>query len=128
MKTPDSAPHWRRNVRTLAGLFGAPLVWILQMSISEPLAENSCIGHSALAGLWQSLPLALKLFSFLCVATGLLSGLAAHRMWDDAAEQEAGDGRRRFMARLALMSSFLFIVAIIFTACAAFLVTPCQSH
>ena len=40
---------------------------------------------------------------------------------------EAGEGRNRFLVKLSLMSSFIFIVAIILNICAVLLVPPCSS-
>ncbi len=115
------------HARRLFALLGAPLAWVLQMSLSEPLAANACHGQAALHGFWQALPVALQMLSLVCLVLGLLSCLAARNEWRDARQHPAADARSQFMARLALMSSFTFLVAIVFTACAAFLVMPCKS-
>ncbi|MDE2366733.1 MAG: hypothetical protein KGM95_07360, partial [Betaproteobacteria bacterium] len=33
--------------RTLVGLFGAPAAWVIQVSLSEPLAAYACYPHQA---------------------------------------------------------------------------------
>ena len=120
------------GLRTILGLFGAPLAWVAQMSLCEPLAARAChpFRASLFAPLWVSLPLTLAAISAACGALALLAGIAAWSMWrrtrgrfpliDDY-------GRARFLASLAVMSSFIFTIAVFFTSCAIMLVAPCYS-
>lgn len=126
-----------RMWRTIVGLFGAPAAWITQMSLCEPLAANACYPYRVplSAPLWQSLPVVLAAISLACSAIGLLAGVAAWSMWRrargklpecDGQPVIVSGGRARFLAALAAMSSFVFIVAIVFTSCAILLVSPCH--
>lgn len=126
--------------RTLLALFGAPLFWVAQMSLIEPLAAYGCYPHEVPlpAPLWANLSVILSMISLICMVGGLFSGYVAWNLWRQASHPPsvtgAGEqalyvdgGQTRFLARLATMSSFVFIVAILFTACAVLLVPPCSA-
>jgi hypothetical protein len=122
--------RWR-TLRVLMGLFGAPLAWVAQMSVCVPLAANACYAyHAPLATpSWKFLPLMLTVISMTCGIIGLLAAFSAWSMWQRTRTQLPAikdDGRARFLAILAAMSSFVFVIAIIFTSCAILLVSPCH--
>jgi hypothetical protein len=132
----------RPIIRTLIALFGAPTAWVLQMSLIEPIAAYACYPHQVPlpAPLWVEFSLILAIISLVCLAAGLLSGYIAWAFWrhtDDTGAAVAGTdhgqgavadgGQNRFLAIIGLMSSSLFIIAIIFTCCAVFLVPPCSA-
>lgn len=126
--------------RIWLGIFGAPLAWIIQMSLSEPIAAYACYPHQVplAAPLWAELPLILAAISSACLAAGLFSGYIAWGSWQRIGYSLAGalkethiievdEGQTRFLAMVGIMSSFLFIVAILFTGCAVLLVSPCSA-
>ena len=125
-------------LRTIISLFGAPAAWVAQMSLSEPLAAYGCYPHEAPlpAPLWASLPAILLAISLACLAVGLVSGYIAWNSWRRAnsrltlAARSGGtfpdEGQERFLAILGQLSSFVFIIAILFTGCAVILVSPCS--
>ncbi|MEO8767639.1 MAG: hypothetical protein ABI363_04785 [Nitrosospira sp.] len=126
--------------RTLLALFGAPAAWVSQMSLSEPLAAYACYPHQVplSAPLWADLSVILAMISLVCLAAGLFSGYVAWDLWRRARQRpelagtggqafEVDEGQTRYLAMLGTMSSFLFIVAILFTACAVLLVPPCSA-
>lgn len=125
-------------IRTGVGLFGAPAAWIAQVFLSEPLAAHACYPYQAplSAPIWEGLPVILAAISIVCFAAALLSGFVAWTAWRQSERKPAGEGgsgtetgesRNRFLVKLSLMSSFIFIVAIIFNICAVLLVPPCSS-
>ena len=125
-------------IRTGAGLFGAPAAWLAQFSLSEPLAAHACYPYQAplSAPIWEGLPVMLAAISIACFAAALLSGFVAWSSWRQSERKqagakgtviEAGEGRNRFLIKLSLMSSFIFILAILFNICAVLLVPPCSS-
>jgi hypothetical protein len=82
----------------------------------------------------------LGAIGLVCLAAGLFSGYVAWMFWRQAdskaaAVTGANDGRSvvvdggqdRFLAMTGLLSSSLFVIAIIFTCCAVFLVAPCSA-
>jgi hypothetical protein len=126
------------TVRTLAGLFGAPAAWLAQMALSEPLVAHACYPYRAplSAPIWEGLPIILAAISMACLAGALLSGFVAWTSWRQTARKPDGnsmnvtemdEGRIRFLAKLSLMSNFVFIVAIIFNICAVLLVPLCST-
>lgn len=136
-------PHRHPIGRTLVALFGAPAAWVMQVSLSEPIAAYACYPHQVplSAPLWVELPLILAVISLVCLAAGLLSGYMAWTSWrqtgngsmvvPEAANEHRSapvdGGQTRFLTMLGMMSSSLFIVAILFTSCAVFLVPPCST-
>jgi hypothetical protein len=78
------------------------------------------------------------MISLISMVGGLFSGYVAWNLWRQASHPPsvtgAGEqalnvdgGQTRFLARLGTMSSFVFIIAILFTACAVLLVPPCSA-
>jgi hypothetical protein len=116
------------------GLFGAPLAWVLQFSLSESLAAHACFPHQMLlsAPLWPGLYLILVIISIVFLALALTSGLMAWRSWQRfkgqlALASEWKISRNQFLLKLSLMSSLIFIIAILFNIVAVVLVSPCSS-
>jgi hypothetical protein len=131
-------------LRTLVALYGAPLAWLVQMSLSEPLAAQACYpGRQPLsAPAWPALQTTLAFVSGACLVAALASALVAWSVWrsvqDGAGEAgehpahfgigktiDSGVGRPRFLAVLGLMSGGLFVAAVLFTALAVLLIAPC---
>lgn len=103
---------------------GAPVAWVFQMSLSEPLAADACYPHQTPLPMprWEGLTPLLIVISFLCLVVGVLSGLIAWHSWRQAWPEQS----LRFLALLGVMSSFIFIVAILLTTCTNLLVLPCH--
>lgn len=141
-------PHRHPIGRTLVALFGAPAAWVMQVSLSEPIAAYACYPHQVplSAPLWVELPMILAIIGLVCLGAGLFSGYVAWTSWrqtsnrfsvarktnahqveNDARGTGVDEGQARFLTMLGMMSSALFIVAIIFTCCAVFLVPPCSA-
>ncbi len=137
----ESPPPGRGRVSTIrigVALFGAPVAWIAQFSLSEPLAAHACYPYQAplSAPVWEGLPVILAVISIACFAAALLSGFIAWTLWRQSERKPAGEGgsaieadegRNRFLVKLSLMSSFIFTTAIILNICAVLLVPPCSS-
>lgn len=127
-----SSPPRRNRVNAMLlwlGLFGAPVAWITQVFLSEPLAAYACYPYQMplSAPVWERLPAMLATIGIACLAVALLSGLAAWISWRQFDATSVGEDRNRFLVKLSAMSSFIFTVAIIFNICAVVLVSPCSS-
>ncbi len=114
------------------GLFGAPAAWVAQILLSEPVAAYACYPYQAplSAPIWKGLPVIMATISIACFAVTLLSGFAAWMSWrqfEKGRAVKAGEDRNRFLVKLSVLSSFIFIVAVIFNICAVLLVPPCSS-
>jgi len=124
-------------LRTLVALFGAPTAWMIQLLLSEPLVAHACYPYQIPLSvpIWERLSSLLAAISLLCLAVALLSGFVALTAWRQAEEKSAVGGddietkvrRRRFTGKLGLMSSLIFIVAVIFNICAVLLTPLCSS-
>jgi hypothetical protein len=125
-------------MRQLIGLFGAPTAWLVQLTLSETLTAHACYPYQAPlpAPIWERLPLLLILISFSCLALALLSGFIALNTWRNLKQTshenknhriETKADRTQFLIMLSLMSSFLFIVAVMFNSFALLIVPPCSS-
>ena len=137
------SPYRNSMLKTLVALFGAPLGWIIQMSLSEPIAAYACYPHEVplSAPLWVELPAILAAISLVCLAAGLFSAYVAWTFWRQASSarinvmQHGSDrggalvdgGQNRFLAMIGVMSSTLFVIAILFTCFAVFFVSPCSA-
>nr|WP_228778835.1 hypothetical protein [Methylobacter sp. BlB1] len=114
----------------LTALFGAPIAWVAQLSLSEPLAAQACYPYQMPLPepVWQGLLATLALISGACLAIALLSGFMAWTLCRQtrAPLLEERDDRAQFLAKLGAMSSFIFTMAVLFTACAVLLVSPCS--
>lgn len=125
-------------LRLLLGLFGAPMAWAFQIALSEPLAARACYPNRTPLPepSWAGWSVVMPAVSLACLAFALLSGWAALTVWrGQTLEPMAGRddflrlrrGRIRFLSRLGLMSSGLFIVAVVFNTLAVLLVPLCSS-
>ncbi|SDY49767.1 hypothetical protein [Nitrosomonas sp. Nm33] len=125
--------------KTLLALFGAPVAWITQMLLCESLTSFACYPHQVplSAPQWADLPVILTVICVVCLAFGLISGYIAWNLWQrthhSLAESSSSEqvikingGQSQFLAMLGIMSSFIFIVAILFTSCAILLVSLCS--
>ncbi|MGZ5532063.1 MAG: hypothetical protein ACXWEU_09410 [Methylomonas sp.] len=118
-------------------MFGAPLAWIAQISLSEPIAAHACYPYQAPLPqpIWTQLPFVLAAISLACLAAALLSCFMVWTSWRRLkAESGCGDKpvldavwhRQIFFLNLGALSSFLFTLAIVFNICAVWLVSPCS--
>jgi hypothetical protein len=135
---PADRPDRFGAVRILLGLAGAPAAWTAQIALSEPLTAYACYPYRMplSAPLWAELPWLLAAIHAACIGLALFSGCVGWSMRRQTARRPAEAGgspsgsnedRNRFLAMLALMSSFIFITAVIFNACALLLVPLCGS-
>lgn len=129
------APH-RQRVGMLAlgfGIVGAPLAWNIELLAGAALSGHQCFP--------RYLPLAVPLWtgtwgfllatSVVAIVMGIAAGLVAWRSWRRTRDEKpgsvhGGEGRTRFMAMCGLLSSGLFLVALVFTLAAIVLVPLCS--
>lgn len=127
-----------RGLRLLIGLCGAPLAWVAQMSLSEPLSAQTCYpaSHPLASPLWPSAHALLLVVSAVCLLAGCVATVVAWQAWrstrhettSNAADaMHSGSGRTRFLALMGVMTSAMFVAAIIFSALGATLMSACGS-
>ena len=133
------APN-RARIGALAvmfSLFGAPASWVVLMAADTIASSHACYPHTMplVEPLWQDMSNWLALVSGLCLLISVIAGVFALKAWRctrheiDADKKHAVDrgiGRTRFLAVMGLMSSGLFIIAILLTIAALGLIPACR--
>jgi hypothetical protein len=122
-------------IRIWVGIFGAPVAWVIQMLLSMPIAAHACYPYQAplSAPIWQGLWGILITIGMACLAIALFSGFSAWNSLREYQRRVSEEGitlrsehRSRFLIKTGLMSSCLFIVAIVFNICAVLLAPLCS--
>lgn len=133
-----AAPH-RGAARAGAlwfGLFGAPLAWSLQLMVAYALAAHSCFPARAplsrpTLGALDGIELALGAAA---LAVAAAAGVTALRSWratrgelghETGAMLEVGEGRTHFMAFAGVMTSALFLLAVLLNGASVLLLPAC---
>lgn len=128
---PARRPRILYAMQQVYALLGAPLAWIVQICVCEALAAQACYPAQdpltrpnlpALSGYIGAVSLV-----GLAVALGGLT--AAWRGWQTTrGGKEPNPDRRaaRFVFRVAILSSPMFVLGLIVTALAALIVSPCK--
>ncbi|ABE30783.1 hypothetical protein DR64_4340 [Paraburkholderia xenovorans LB400] len=134
MTLPDGSHPAMRWL--LIGLLATPLAWLLQMLSMETLAAQACypFNQPLSAPVVPWLRAALVTISATCLLAGTAGSLIAWRNLRKTGPKEWGalSGARRsraelerFLSRIAMMCSTLFLFALIATDVALALVSPC---
>lgn len=137
---PDSTPApaaGRAGIWSLLLILsGAPLAWSVQIAAGYGFAAYACypkresLAQPVIAGLHTG----LLVLSVAAIIVALLCALLAYRAWRATRDEtqgnhhdllEVGEGRTRFMALCALISSIGFAIALLLTTSVLVLVSPC---
>lgn len=117
-------------------LSGAPLAWSVQIVAGYSFASYACypkrdsLAQPVIAGLHTG----LLILSVVAIVVALVCALLAYRAWRGTRDEtqgnhhdliEVGEGRSRFMALCALISSIGFAIALLLTTSVLVLVAPC---
>lgn len=145
-RTPDAPPSTqdhpspqRARVGPWAigfGLLTAPLVWVVQLLVNSSLAAYACYPQDVplAAPLWAWLREYLTVVDVVAVLLCAASACVAWSMWRKTRHErpgggehvmESGDGRTRFFAMTGILSSLLFLVAVLLQVSNTFLVPAC---
>ncbi|MGG2041344.1 hypothetical protein [Burkholderia gladioli] len=125
-----------RWIAVLAGLVGAPALWMVQMLGSETLAATVCDRHGIGPALAHRLPfggtlagLAI-LFFVLALGCAVLVGRLALRVRPKAdadAPPPRDGGSLRFLAQCGALVAIGFVTGLLFTGIVFHFVEPCAS-
>lgn len=136
-----NAPRLTR-LQMLTGMLVAPFAWLVQMGVTEALAAQSCFPHDhplpapALRGLDD----VILVVNLVCLLLGCVGSVVAWRNFtrlhrarvarrDGTDGTDGIDGERRgldwSLACVGVMSSTLFLFALIATDSAVLIVSPC---
>jgi len=121
----------RASARLLAfGIFAPPLAWALRLFTSYALVSHSCSSPSMSAS-----TASLLLIDLVAACVAATGGYVSFELWRVTRHESGGDaqhlmdvgeGRTRFLALCGVLSSGLFLVAIVFDAAALALGLPCR--
>jgi MFS family permease len=123
----------------LAGIVAAPLAWIIQICICEALASHACFPkeHPLSAPEITSLLRLVAAVSAGAFVIGSLGFVAAWTSWRTARKEHTDTGERdatglsergrrmHFLALVGVLGSSVFLLGLLLTAMAAFVVSPC---
>ena len=118
-------------LQQIYALLGAPLAWIVQICTCEALAAQACypaqdpLAHAEL----HALSAYIGAVSLVCLAVALGGLTAAWRGWHALRRGDGTDPDRRagrFLFRVAILSSPMFVLGLLVTAMAALIVSPCK--
>jgi hypothetical protein len=119
------------------GLFGAPIVWSLQLMLGYGLVAYACFPGSEprAVPMFGGLRSMVALVSVVALAVALAAGATAWRSWratrrehpgDQEALLEVGEGRTRFMALAGMLVSGLFVLGVIMNTIPLFIMPLCR--
>lgn len=121
----------------LFGAAAAPFFWLGQMIFGFLVTSGACFGgeHPTRA---SASPLHAALFAFdgIAIVAAMTGGIVAYASWqtlrrekqvDHKTALETGEGRARFLALWGVLSSAIFLAAILFTAIATVGVPLCPA-
>ncbi|CAN7670174.1 hypothetical protein [Caballeronia sp. LjRoot31] len=118
-------------LQQIYALLGAPLAWIVQICVCEALAAQACypaqdpLVHPDL----HALGAYIGAVSLVCLAVALGGLTAAWRGWRTLRQGSGTNPDRRagrFLFRVAILSSPMFVLGLLVTAMAALIVSPCK--
>jgi hypothetical protein len=129
----------RNRVGLAALLFGiaaAPAGWNAQLLLSVALSGHACYPRARLLSvpLWGNLWWILLAISIFGIVLAIAGGAVAGRSWRRTHTEspgsahhllDRGEGRTRFMAMCGMLTSAVFLLALVFGTAAFFLVPMC---
>lgn len=138
MKIGHPAPQ-RGNIGLATLLFGiaaAPAAWNAQLLFSVALSGHDCYPHATPVALplWDGLRPVLFAISVAAIVLAIIGGVVALRSWRKTFDEredsghhllDRGEGRTRFMAMAGMLTSALFLIALVFGTIALCLVPLC---
>lgn len=122
--------------RLLLLLAGAPLAWSVQVLVGYGAAAYACFPkrQSLAQPVLSQLHLGLVVLSVAAIAVSALCALLSWRDFRHTRTErpgdhhqllETGEGRTRFMALCGMLTSLLFLCALLLTTSVLVLVSPC---
>lgn len=105
----------------------APSAWILQLLLSAGLAAHACYPHDVPLSqpLWNHLTTIIAMVDGCAFVVAAAGGITSWRFWQLTRHEQpgqamqlsgGGEGRARFLAMVGMMTSGLFLLAIVFAA------------
>jgi len=120
----------------LFGIAAAPLAWDAQILFSSALSGFICYPHASplAVPLWGGSRSLMLAVSVIGIVIAIAAGLISWRSWRQTRAErpgsfhhllEIGEGRTRFMATVGMLTSVLFLIALVFGVTVICLVPAC---
>ncbi len=117
-------------------LIGAPIAWLLQLSVSVSMGGYACYPHDAplAAPLWGNLVGMILWVEVIALLICLAAGVVSYLNWRRTSREKpgdahnvlgGGDGRSRFLAMAGMLVSVLFLIATSFAIGNLATIQPC---
>jgi Co/Zn/Cd efflux system component len=121
---PATAEHRVAFAALWFGLFGAPVIWSIQLMLNYALVAHACYPASEplSAPVFGGLRATVLAASAVALVIALAAGATAWRSWR-ATRQE--HHRTRFMALAGMLVSGLFLLGVIMNSIPLFIMQPC---
>ena len=124
-----ASTHW-------LAIVSAPLAWVLQLWVNVTVSAHACYPHDVPLAqpIWAHLAFTTALVEAIAICLCVFSGGLAWRNWQRTRNEkpgtahrliESGDGRARFLAMVAMLTSGLFLFAVVLTLINLAAVPPC---
>lgn len=126
--------RYRIGLLALAfGVAAAPLAWNIELLIGTALTGHQCYpGYMPLASpTWSGTWWFLLTLSLAAIVVGIAGALVSWRSWarthdEHASAAHSGEGRNRFLALCGMLTSGLFLIALLFTLAVVLMVPICS--
>jgi hypothetical protein len=124
-------------VRLAFCLVAAPAGWALHLLVNTSIAGKNCAGAAVsevASQPWSQAIWAIYIVDFIAVCLAIAAGYLAYELWTKSTDETAnamhrsvhsGEGRTRFLALWAMLSSILFGFAIVAGALGVFVGPTC---
>jgi hypothetical protein len=132
------APHRGRlsGFSIWFAILAAPVAWSVQQLVNSGITAHGCYPHAEpiASPLWQGLGAAGIWVAVVACLVCLVSAVVAWRNWRTTSTEraggsksliEGGEGRTRFMAMVGLLSSGLFLLAVLLASAGLFILGAC---
>ncbi|MEO7073020.1 MAG: hypothetical protein ABI300_08715 [Rhodanobacter sp.] len=115
------------------GVAGAPLAWNIELLVGTALSGHQCYPRYMPLALptWSGTWWFLLGLSVAAVVLGGCAGLVSWRSWRRTQDEHpspahSGEGRNRFLALCGMLTSGLFLVALLFSLAVVLMVPVCS--
>ena len=134
---PTSPERPAPFARLVFCLFAAPLAWALHLLVNNSIAGENCSGAAvsdAASHRWSQAIWAIYVIDAIAVGLSIAACYVAYELWKSSTQERTGDahrsvhsgeGRTRFLALWAMLTSILFGFAILADALGVFVGPTC---
>lgn len=111
--------------------FGAPVAWLLQLIVGYALSAHACypLDVPLVAPVWPRLwwwLIGIDMGAVVIAGAALFTAWGCHVAWRGVEPRSPGELRNRFIAHWSVLTSLLFLIAVLFTIVMVFIEPVCN--